>query len=242
MYQHLDCISLRITRYNDRHSILTALSRQQGRISLLISSGGGREATRRRAILQPGGRFSCEADLRDVAGRIPPIRDVAPRGSAAATADPMQSIITLFLVDFLNTILRDSQPDPLLFDFVEGMLGRLETLEGRALANFHLLFLVKISRYLGVEPDLSTYRPGYIFDMTDAVFRPTTPVSGPFLDHAESAAAARLLRINGRNLGRYALSAAQRNRALDVILQYYTLHFASLRAMKSVDVVRSLFH
>ncbi|MDE5608155.1 MAG: DNA repair protein RecO [Muribaculaceae bacterium] len=242
MYQHLDCISLRITRYNDRHSILTALSRQQGRLSLLISAGSGREATRRRALLRPGGRFSCEADLRDVAGRIPPIRDVAPRGDATAAADPVQSIITLFLVDFLNSILRDSQPDPLLFDFADSMLGSLETATGRRLANFHLLFLIKISRYLGVEPDQSTYRRGYVFDMTDAVFRPTPPIGGTYLDPAESEAAARLMRISRHNLHLYALSAAQRNRALDVILQYYTLHFASLRSMKSVEVVRSLFH
>lgn len=242
MYHHLDCISLRVNRYNDRHSILTALSRQQGRLSLLISSGSGREANRRRALLRPGGRFSCEADLRDVAGRIPPIRDVAQRGDSIATTDPVQSIITLFLVDFLNTILRDEQPDPLLFDFVDDMLPRLERASGRRLANFHLMFLIKISRYLGVEPDLSTYSRGYVFDMSDAVFRPTPPLNSPYLDPAESEAAARLLRINERNLHLYPLTAAQRNRALDVILRYYTLHFASLRSMKSVEVVRALFH
>lgn len=242
MYQHLDCISLRITRYSDRHSILTALTRQQGRLSLLIPAGNGREATRRRALLQPGSRFGCEADLRDVAGRIPPIRDVAGRGTPLSPADPIQPIITLFLVDFLNTILRDSQPDPLLFDYVDNMLAGLADATGRRLANYHLLFLIQLSRFLGVEPDISTFRPGYLFDMTDAVFRPTPPLNGPWLDAPEAAAAARLMRMSPRSLNLFALTSDQRNRALDIILQYYTLHFASLQSMKSVDIVRSLFH
>ncbi|MDE6153062.1 MAG: recombination protein O N-terminal domain-containing protein, partial [Muribaculaceae bacterium] len=54
MYTTLDCIALRTVRHSDRHSILSAYTRQRGRMSFLIPAGNGREATRRRAMLMPG--------------------------------------------------------------------------------------------------------------------------------------------------------------------------------------------
>ena len=241
MYVQLDCIALRTTRYKDRHSILSALTRQNGLMSMLIPAGNGREAARRRALLLPGSRFGCVADLRDVNGRIPPIRDVIARGASAMSADPFKPAVTLFVVDFLHAIMRESQPDPLLFDYIDSMLELLDTLSGRRLANFHLLFLLKISRYLGVEPDVATYSPGYTFDMVDAVFRPSAPLHDKFLDPVESASVALLMRMTARNFAHFTFSRAERNRAVDVILQYYTIHFASLQSMKSLDIVRSLF-
>ncbi len=41
MYQDIDAIALRMIRYNDRHSILTAYSRQAGRVALLVPAGAG---------------------------------------------------------------------------------------------------------------------------------------------------------------------------------------------------------
>lgn len=243
MYLTLDCIALRTVRYNDKHSILSAYSRQRGRLSLLISAGAGREATRRRAMIMPGSRFSCVADIRDIPGKIPAIRDVRSRGhSPGSVADPVKSAVTLFIVDFLNTIMRDAQPDELLFDFVDGMLDCYATLTGPGQANFHLLFLIRLMHFLGIEPDLSTYHDGYVFDMDDAVFRSSPPLHGRFLEPTDSRTAARLLRINLRNMSRYRFSATDRNQILGQLINYYTIHFASLRSMKSLDVLRALFH
>lgn len=243
MYINLDCIALRSVRYNDRHSILSVYTRQRGRLSVLVSAGNGREASRRRAIIMPGSRFSCVADIRDVSGKIPLMRDVQSRGtSPAAIADPVKSAVTLFIVDFLNTILRDAQPDELLFDYVDRMLADYTTLSGIVQANFHILFLIKLMHFLGIEPDIATYRKGYVFDIDDGIFRSSPPLHGHFLDPVQSQIAAKILRINYRNMHCYKLSAKDRNTILDIIINYYTVHFTSLQSMKSLEVLRSLFH
>ncbi len=241
MFQTLSCIALRTVKHSDRHSILSAYSRQRGRISLLVPAGNGREAARRRAMLMPGNRFSCVADLRDD-GRIPPMRDVMSRGhSPATTGDPVKGAVTLFLVDFLNTLMRDSMPDESMFDFIDSMLEHYTVMK-RGSANFHLLFLIKLAHFAGIEPDLSTYRQGRVFDLIDGVFRDSAPLHGRFLDRNESESTVKLMRMNLRNISLYQLSATDRNTILDYILQYYNLHFASLQSIKSIDILRELFH
>ena len=239
MYQNLTCIALRTVKHSDRHSILSAYSRERGRLSLLVSAGNGREAARRRAMLMPGSRFSCVADIRDN-DRIPPMRDVSVRGTQPGLSHPVKSAVTLFLVDFLNSILRDSMPDEVMFDFIDMMLENYGNKQ-KGLANFHLLFLIKLAHFAGIEPDISTYRSGTLFDLMDGVFRTSAPLHGRFLERDESSAVVQLMRMNLRNMAIFRLSSAQRNRILDGILEYYSLHFANVQSIKSIEVLRDLF-
>lgn len=244
MWVSLDCIALRMVRYNDRHSILSVYTRQRGRMSLLVNAGAGREASRRRAMLMPGSRFTCIADLRDGPGvKIPPMRDVQSRGvSPAVSGNAVKGAVTLFIVDFLNTILRDSQADEQLFEYIDSMIADYGMITGAGVANFHIFFLVKLMHFLGIEPDYATYRRGYVFDMEDGIFRSSAPMHGRYLDVRESEAGAKLLRMNRSNFMRYGYSSRERNEILDKLMEYYTLHFASAAGMKSTDVLRSLFH
>lgn len=241
MYTHLTCLSLRIVRHSDRHSILSAYTRERGRMSFLISAGNGREANRRRAMLMSGSRFTCIADLRDNSDRLPTMRDVMPRSPHAPGGDPVKSAVTLFLADFLNTLMRDSMPDELLFDYCDTMLEFYAT-SNRGIANFHLLFMIGMMHFAGIEPDLTTYRPGHLFDMVDGVFRDTAPLHGRYLERDEAQAAATLMRMTPRNLPHWKLTSAQRNHILDRLIEYYALHFATLQSMRSLDILRTLFH
>ncbi|MDE6448798.1 MAG: DNA repair protein RecO [Muribaculaceae bacterium] len=241
MFITLTCISLRIVRHSDRHSILSAYTRQRGRMSFLIPAGNGREAARRRAMLMPGSRFTCVADIRDNSDRLPTMRDVMPRGVNALNCDPVKSAVTLFLADFLNTLMRDAMPDELLFEYCDTMLEFYAS-NTRGTANFHLLFMIGMMHFAGIEPDMSTYRPGYLFDMVDGVFRDSAPLHGRFLERDEATAAATLMRMTSRNLDRWKLTAHQRNTILDRLIEYYTLHFTTLQSMRSLDILRSLFH
>lgn len=47
-------------------------------------------------------------------------------------------------------------------------------------------------------------------------------------------------RISASNLGRMRLNRQQRNHILDVILEYYSEHIASMDSLHSLDVIRSM--
>lgn len=235
---------MRTVRYSDRNSILTAYTRQGGRLSFLVPAGTGRAAARLRALLMPMGRFECVADIRP--GRdIHSIRDVKAV-VLPPVADPLRSTIALFVADMLSTLLKEPMSDPLLFDFIDDALRRLGesrkgmTLEGAALLNFHICFLIRLTRFLGIEPDWPTYLPGAVLDFADGIFRPFPPSHRNFLPPGESEAASLLGRMNFRNLGHFRMTRFERNTILDRILLYYQTHFPSVGEPSSLSILRMM--
>lgn len=241
MNKTLRIIPLRLTPHTDRTAILQAYSREAGAVSFAVPAGSGPAAARRRALLQPLTPLEVEASIR-------PGRDIhtfrEPRALMALhgiLTDPSRRAVAMFLAEALQTILRQSEADPLIFDYIIGAIGLLNDAQ-TPVANFHLTFLTGLATVLGIAPDPTDYRPGMLFDMLDGRFRQSAALHGHTLSAAESAAAARLLRINWENMGRYRMTGAERAAVLDRILEYYTLHYANLTAMKSPAVLHSLLN
>lgn len=238
----LNIVVLKRVRYSDRHAILTAWSRERGRVSLLVADGTGRAAARVRALTAPPGILECIADLRpgrDIhsAGQFRPIH---PLGDVRA--NPVKEMVAMFLAEVMGAVMRESQPDESAFDFIVLALRALDTLDdSNAIANFHLWFLYQLGRILGVEPDVTTWRRGRVLDMLDGLYRPTLPPHPNYLDPAESAFAARMARLSLANMKKWRMTRTERNRALDVILRYLALHLApGLTRMQSLEVLREL--
>ena len=246
MYKALTCVALRTVKYSDRTSILSAYSAQQGRVALAVPAGRGREAARLRALLMPMAVFECEADIRP--GRdICAIRDVRALVPPAA-ANPVASVQALFLADLLQGVLREPLAEAALFACLSDGARRLFSAasdpspRGHAtLANLHLAFILRLLRFMGVEPDWSTYRPGALFDMVDGIFRSMPPAHPRYLPADESLAAWQLRRMTMDNCHRFRFSRADRNLLLDRLTDYLRLPFATLGALPSVDILRHTF-
>ena len=241
MKQILHIVALRTIRHSDRHSILTAYSREAGRVAFAIPAGAGREAARRRALLMPLGLVECVADMK-------PGRDVhlmheprAIRALHGIGCHPVKNAVALFVAEVLDALLREGAPDELLFDYIAGSVAALDGREPRETANFHLCFLFGLGRFLGIEPDVSGCREGAVFDMRDGCYRMSVPMHSNYLTGDAAGSVALLSRMNYGNMHRFRLTRAERNATLDSILAYYSLHYAALGSLKSLDVLRVLF-
>lgn len=241
MQQTVRCLALRSVKYSDTASIATVWSRELGRLAVATPSGAGREARRRRAIMMPMGVFEAVATLRpqQEVARLSDLRPLAQ--SAAASGSPARSVVAMFLADFLTQALRECPPDALLSDFLFSQAELLGTVAGAALANFHLSFLYRLTRFLGIEPDMGSYAPGAYFDLKEARFTPTAPLHGLRLEPRQARIAWLLSRLTDRSLSLPRLSHNERNQALDTILQYYSIHFRPLSAIPSLPIVREIF-
>ena len=82
--------------------------------------------------------------------------------------DIAKSAVVLFLDELLYKCLRQQSADEPLFNYVFNAISWLDTTEKMS-PNYHLFFLLKLSRYLGFMPALP--KPGQaFFDLKDGVF------------------------------------------------------------------------
>lgn len=239
MPQKVTCICLRAVKYSDSQSVATLWTRELGTLAAVIPSGSGREASRRRAIMMPMRVFEAVAWTKP--GReLARLSDLKPL-PAPLSADPAAGAVALFVSDFLCSALRQSGPDEQMSDFIFASASQLHALGGTALANFHLYFLAHLGRFLGIEPDMGTYAAGAFFDMREGRFTLAAPLHRAALHPAQARMVALLMRLSPRTLRLLRLSRSERNATLDAILDYYSIHYASMRSLSSLPILRSLF-
>lgn len=240
MQETLQMIALRTVAYADDRSILSAYTRSRGFMSLLVRGGKGREASRRRALLQPMSVVECVADIvpgRDVS-RIVSVRPLRPMHGVMSS--PIKQTVAMFLAEVLGIVLRSSQPDAQTFDFVAQSVAVLDELPRERTANYHIAFLRGLAVCLGIEPDAGAYRSGMVFDMADGIWRLSAPLHNRWIGSDEARVAAALCRMTYANMHLYSFDRAARNAVLDRIMQFYSLHHTRLEGVKSLDILRSM--
>lgn len=236
----ISLIALKTTRHTDTQSILTAFSRERGRVSFAVPAGRGREAARTRALTMPLGLVECETEIRP--GReILPMRQARPIAvNAGIHANPLKQMVAMFVAEVLALTLSAGVPDERVFDFVTGAAVRLENADERGTANFPVCFLYRLGEILGVEPDISTYNKGKLLDMRDGRWRTSAPIHGECLSSSASEAAALLARMTFDNMEAFRFRRGERAEITDAILRYYSIHIAPLGSLKTLDILRSM--
>lgn len=234
------CIALRTVKYSDSASILTLWTERLGRVAVSVSATASRESARRRALMMPLGVF--EAVVHHRPGReVARLSDVrALPGYMSLSLSPVRGVVAMFLSEVLGACLREGLPDDALSAYLFGSVRELGEASGRRLANFHLVFLRRLAALLGIEPDESTYAPGRYLDMSEGIYAPSMPRRGLCVEPSQARVAHAIGRLRTDQAGLLPLSREGRAAALDGILQYYTLHHASLRSLQSLPILRNV--
>ena len=149
-----------------------------------------------------------------------------------------KSAIVLFLSEILSNVLKEEERNMDLFDYIETALQYLDNED--QFSNFHLLFLLKLTRYLGVQPEDVHDRSPY-FNLETGIFETTSrgrySVSGEKL-----ALLKRLLGTNFDDLDSVKINAKQRQDFSAMLLLYFELHLGSFKKPKSLQVLNAVFH
>ena len=232
-------IVLRTVKINDNKLIVDFLSREEGRLSAVWKITTSRTSKVRRQYFQPMTilNVNLERSPRHHMSSIKEAQIAIPYSSISLDGDKMA--ITFFLAEFMNYATRSMHTDALLYDFVEQSLTWLDA-SNKGIANFHLMFMVRMSLFLGFQPDMSTYKEGALFDLREGVFCTTAPLHSDFLNAEDAKKMQILMRMSPSNLHLFPLSRNERNRIIDITLMYYRLHIPQFGEMKTLEVLREL--
>lgn len=240
MLQHTTGIVLHTLKYNDTTNIVDMYTRQNGRASFLVPLPRSRKSAVKAVLFQPLSLIEFEADFRPKASlyRVREAKSLYPFRSLPY--DPYKSAISMFLAEFLYRSLREEVENEPLFAYLEYSIRWLDEC-GRGFANFHLVFLMRLSRFLGLYPNTDDYSEGSFFDLQNACFTSVQPVHGAFLNPEEASRIRLLLRMNYDTMHLFAMSRTERNRCLTVVNDYYRLHLPDFPVLKSLQILKELF-
>lgn len=241
MFETLHCIALRTIKYSDSRSILSAWSAERGYVSFAMPAGKGREAGRRRALTMPLAAFEGVCDIRNDRD-VMFIRDLKPMHvGMAMISDPAKLAMALFLAEVFEKLLRNSQHDDALSLMIFDTVDALNRTNARGVANFALWTLYRLTVPLGIEPDMSDWRPLALFDLEAARWRMSLPTAGMSFGGDEAKAVRMLSRLNRDNIERLRMTREARRALLDGLLRYYDVHYCKVTPLHSLDVVSELF-
>lgn len=154
--------------------------------------------------------------------------------------DAYKLSITLFLSELTLHVVHHEPINEPLFDYVFHSIEWLDSCNDN-FANFHLVYMIHLLRFLGIYPNLDDYVSGCYFDMRNGYYVRTMPLHGQFLPIEDTALVATLARMDYANMHLFKLSRAERNRFCDIVLHYYALHLPKFPEIKSLAVLRDLF-
>lgn len=233
-------IVLRTVKYGDSSIIADLLTEEQGRVSFLVPIPKTDRGRMRRQYFLPLTLLSIDYAFRprSTLQRIRDIRLDQPYTNIPAS--PQKQAIVLFLSELLTYSTRDELQNEPLFLFVRSSLLWLDAAETH-FANLHLVFMARMSRFLGFWPNLDDYHVGCYFDLRGATFTPLRPSHPDFLPPEDAARVGILMRITYPTMHVFRPSREERNRIVEIMLDYYRLHVPNMPHLRSFSVLRELF-
>ena len=240
MQTKTEAIVLHSIKYGETRMIVDVFTRSQGRLSLIVNIPKSSRAKVRKQLFQALTLLEAEIDIRPKAQlhKLKDVRLAVP--FVSIPFDPNKLAITLFVSEFLYHSLRSEQCNEPLFDYIS---SSVEWLDGQTerFANFHLVFLMRLSRFLGFYPNLDDYKSGDYFDLRESTFCALPPKHHDFLKPEEAGKLQLMMRMDYATMHLFRLSHLDRDRLLEVAVAYYRLHLPSFPELKSLAVLRELY-
>ncbi len=242
---------LHTTPYSESSVVAKVFTRQLGQRSYIIKGVRGRGGRVKQNLLQP---LSCldmvvydnpKTDLNY-------IKEISPRHplSTVNSQLPTQNALRFFMTEVLYKALREAEPMPALFDYVEETsffcspkLGELSYEGGlRSVSHLPVLFLLTVSHHLGIEPldNYSLREP--LFDLQEGRFlsAPTETTLSPELSTLLHEYHHSSLPTRPSSLIPHPSSLEDRIALINALLSYYHLHLSGFAHFHSHEILHTI--
>jgi len=232
-------IFLRSVKYSETSIIAVIYTEAYGRQSFMVNGARSKKSVAKTVAFQP--LYLLDLEIYYHAGReIHRLKDVRignPFSSIPFNIRKSSEVI--FLAEILYKCLKEEEPNKGLFDFIYNSISYLD-LSDQGISNFHIWFLFRLTQFLGIYPRNEDALISNYFDLQKAQFVSAEPVHGQFADKQVTALFARLFNVDQASLDNLNYNHNDRKLVLQMILEYYKIHFDNLGEIKSLSVLKEV--
>jgi DNA repair protein RecO (recombination protein O) len=213
-------IVLRFIKFRETSIIVTILTDKFGVQSYIVNGVRSKKSQNKIALYQPLTLLNLVVYHREQANieRIKEVQCLHPFSSLITNVK--KSSVCLFITEVINKAIREESQTGEVFNFIADSLIAFDSMD-EGFENFHLLFLLKLSRYLGF-----------------GIHNVNEVVGGQAADEATETLISKLLNANYAD--HVSMSNTQRRNVLDIIVRFYSDHMEQLREIKSLAVLKEV--
>ncbi len=219
-------IVFRFTRYGETSIIVNIFTELFGLQTYIVNGVRSKKAKGSMALYQPLTMLDLVVYHRENANilRIKEVRCAYPYRNIPS--DIKKESIAMFMVELLNKAVKEQSHPEELYQFLERSLIELDSL-AMGVENFHLFFLINLSRHLGFGPQMS----GEILD-------------GRHIPIEDERILQQLIVSKTTVQSRDEMPSVtnlQRRELLEILVRFYRFHVEHFGEVKSLAVLREVF-
>ena len=168
------------------------------------------------------------------------IREITcPEPFTSIPYDILKSSIAMFLSEILSKSFKEQDPNPLLFDFIKEALQYLDQTKARV-SDFHLVFLMQLSAYLGFQPRNNYDALHCYFNLREGQFERSFEGSDICLDKEMSRMFHQINTTSCAGLDQLHVPAELRRALLKKTIAYFQYHHTGMSEIKSLGVLEAV--
>ena len=223
-------------KYQEKSLIVKCFTQSDGLKSYFVQSAfSSKKATQKIAYFQPLTILEIEASHKNK-GTLEHFKEIKLAAAyQTINTDIVKSTIVIFLSEVLHHSIQEEEKNEHLFTFLETALLWLDTHEETA--NFHLILLLEITKFLGFYPDNSEI-DFLFFEMNEGQFSPLHGIS--CLSEHETHLFKKLMNLKFDS-DQKVFAGIERQILLKILLDYYSIHLDGFKKPKSLDVLKEVF-
>jgi len=233
-------IVLHSTKYSDSSLIVKIYTEDFGLQSYILRSARSRKSKMKVGIFQPLALLNFVVSHNKKQG-LQFIKEITEcQHFSGIPYDIKKSSIAFFIAEVLCKAIREEEQNKALFDFIYSSIQALDTTEERV-SEFHLMFLLELTKYLGFYPHSNYSDKNCIFNLYEGCFQEHLPEYPYFIEKDLSKHFHDLLGSPYNEIGKFRGSSVIRKELLNKILDYYRVHLNWFKNIKALDVFEEVF-
>jgi DNA repair protein RecO (recombination protein O) len=227
-------ILIKRINYSETSLIVKFYTQSDGLTSFLFQGGKKKKGN----SLQPLGLFEITSYKRPESdfGKISAIQSYYTFQSIPF--HPVKSGLAFFLAELVEKSLLSQGSDPRVFSFLESEIKWLD--QHDQLANYPIWFLLRLSTFLGFNPQINGDTPRY-FEMQEGELTSRQPEGHSFISDHSLIWIPQALNLEKEEFLQLKIPKQDRLKLTNHLLTYYAHHVEHFRKMNSWEVLQVLF-
>ena len=232
-------IVLRCVKYDDKSFIAHVFTASHGHVSFMVNASRSKRSGASVRLFQPFSflAFQWDAKPNVTLHRMKEVRLLFVQHEIPT--DPVKRYVVMMLAEFMVYALGGEAENSDLYVYMEHSVQWFDAAQ-EGYANFHLVLLLKLARFLGIAPNVDEYVKGCAFDLTNGHFVPTGIASELMMDMRDAELLCRLSETNYASMAEIAMNRHDRARLVRYLARYFSLHIPGFPAIKSLDILQEV--